>query len=340
MPTPSELIFDDAVTHQINLQRFNAGVVRKMLRLLRDADDSLAAQITRLGETDTAKQRQEILAAIRESEKKAEELLGKRLAGEASDLASHEVGFQAKTLGDGAMASAGFDSVSLNQVRAGALEKPFKSVHLEWAGLQSHVKELGKRRRGLIVGRIRRGFVEGEGVQSVMRGLIGTRRLNYRDGLLQRPRHEVEALVRTSLNHAATQARETFYEQNADLISGVRWLAVLDGRTSAICQSLDGQIFPPGEGPRPPAHPNCRSTTAAILKGDPIPPHKSYEEWLKGQPKATQEKVLGKAKRKLWKEGGLPLPRFTDQRGQAYTLAELAKVESKAFERIRLTVAR
>ena len=339
MATPSELIFDDAVTHQINLQRFNAGTVRKMQRVLRDADESLAAQIAKMGDSDTAKQRRRILANIQESEKRAEALLAKRMAKEASDLAVHEVGFQAKTIGDGAMAGAAFDTVSLNTVRAAALEKPFKSIHLEWAGLQAHVKELSKRRRALINGTIRRGIVEGAGAREIQRQLIGTRRLNYADGLLQRPRREVEALVRTSMNHAATVSRETFYEQNADLIAGVRWLAVLDSRTSPICQSLDGQIFEPGQGPRPPAHSNCRSTTAAILKGDPVPPHKSYGEWLEGQPQNIQEQALGVEKRRLWKEGKLDLPRFTDQRGRGYSLADLAKVESGAFERLRLNVS-
>ena len=50
------------------------------------------------------------------------------------------------------------------------------------------------------------------------------------------------------------------------MIKGVAWVSTLDGRTSPICQARDGIVFPVSSGPRPPAHPNCRSTTAPVLR--------------------------------------------------------------------------
>lgn len=81
------------------------------------------------------------------------------------------------------------------------------------------------------------------------------------------------------------------------------YLAVLDLKTSDICQTLDGMVFDvkyakPGRN-FPPMHPNCRSTTAPVIgkkeldeftrkATDPItgevmtlPPGTTYREWYK-----------------------------------------------------------
>ncbi len=46
------------------------------------------------------------------------------------------------------------------------------------------------------------------------------------------------------------------------------WSSIIDSRTSETCLELDGRIFLVGRGPRPPAHPNCRSTTYAYYGED------------------------------------------------------------------------
>lgn len=331
----AQRVFDDQVRHAINLQRFNRSTIRGMLAILRDADSDLVGRIA-LMDGETKKGRERMLAAIRDAQKKTEALLADRLAGDVGDLAEYEVGFQRRSLGALGLGRGDFNTVSLNAVRAAALLKPFKSVHLQWAGLQDHLAELGRRRRRLIEDRIRQGFVEGESTQSIIRGLVGTRRLNYADGLLERPRREVEAVVRTSMTQAATTAREAFFEQNADIVEELRWTAVLDSRTSVICASLDGKVFKVGEGPRPPAHPNCRSIMVGLPKNEPPPAFTNYGDWLARQDAATQDEVLGKTKGKLFRDGGLPIDRFTDDRNRVLTLADLRRIESEAFDRAGL----
>jgi hypothetical protein len=61
---------------------------------------------------------------------------------------------------------------------------------------------------------------------------------------------------------------------------------------------------------------------------------KSYNEWLKTQPKSFVEDVLGKQKAKLYLDGGLPLDRFVDRAGNELTLEQLAKRESKLFDEV------
>ena len=72
--------------------------------------------------------------------------------------------------------------------------------------------------------------------------------------------------MRTHVNHVANQARDQLYKANDDIVKGVRWTATLDGRTSHICRARDGEVYDTDTGPRPPAHPNCRSIMTPVLK--------------------------------------------------------------------------
>lgn len=106
-------------------------------------------------------------------------------------------------------------------------------------------------------------------------------------------------LVRTETCYVSNQAEMESYKECG--IDTYRFVATLDSRTSEICASLDGKVFPvskqqPGVN-CPPMHPNCRSMTIAdfdddIMEGlkrrarDPVtgknvivPADMTYEEW-------------------------------------------------------------
>jgi SPP1 gp7 family putative phage head morphogenesis protein len=127
--------------------------------------------------------------------------------------------------------------------------------------------------------------------------------------------HQVLTVVRTSVQQVANAASEQVYRANDDITKKYRYVATLDSRTSAICRSLDGKEYVYGKGPVPPVHFNCRSTTIPIIdyKGLGIPPPDwgtgpsvrasadgpvkgslTYGQWLKQQPAAYQDEVLGK----------------------------------------------
>jgi len=62
-----------------------------------------------------------------------------------------------------------------------------------------------------------------------------------------------------------------------------------------------------------------------------VPGKTSYQEWLTGQSKSFQIDVLGKTKAKLFRDGGLKLPKFVNRQGDELTLVELATKHKKAF---------
>lgn len=124
---------------------------------------------------------------------------------------------------------------------------------------------------------------------------------------------DARRLIRTEAAYVSGEIQRQTYE---DL--GVKkyiYVAILDSRTSEICQRLDGKSFPVAEAragdplhPYPPMHPYCRSTTIADLPKDllhdlernavdpetgdlmQVPMDMTYEEWDKTYGPASKKK--------------------------------------------------
>lgn len=128
---------------------------------------------------------------------------------------------------------------------------------------------------------------------------------------------------------------------------------------SQICQSLDGRQFKVGEGPLPPIHPGCRSTTTPTLSqrfdfldkgatraskgadgGEQVPADTTYFAWLKTQPKSFQDAAIGPTRAKLLRNGGLTSDQFSklslDKNFKALTLDEMKRLQPAAFEKAGL----
>lgn len=80
--------------------------------------------------------------------------------------------------------------------------------------------------------------------------------------------YNASRLARSELNRVCGLANYDAY-QETDLVEEYEFVAVLDDRTSEICADMDGKRFPKKEyAPgvtAPPMHPNCRSTTVAVI---------------------------------------------------------------------------
>ena len=81
---------------------------------------------------------------------------------------------------------------------------------------------------------------------------------------------EAVRLVRTELNYVQNQA--ALHSIKDAGMKYYRFIATLDKRTSNLCQSHDGDVFPveeamPGKN-MPPLHPHCRSVISGCLKGE------------------------------------------------------------------------
>ncbi len=200
---------------------------------------------------------------------------------------------------------------------------------------------------------VRQGVLAGETTPNIVRALRGSKALRYKDSVLSGNYRSAEALVRTSIQTVANNARIETYRENDDLIKGIEWSATFDSRTSDICATLDGlqwdlEYRPLGHGTPFPgfiAHWNCRSTTVAIVKSwkelgakgkfkeipkstkasmdGQVSGKMNYESWLKTKSPAFQKETLGAGKYKLWKEEKLGFSDMVTGSGKPLTLGQL-----------------
>lgn len=354
--TANERLFDAEIVRAIDLQRFGAGAARRILALLRDADADLAARLAealeRLGpDRFTTKRLEAIAASLGTAVDRAYNKIGEALTAEMAGLAGVEAGFQAQLFASVLPVNVGFASITAEQAFAAVTSRPMRGRLLrDWAGA------LARDKRERVAEAIKIGFVENETVAQMVRRIRGTRAANYTDGVLAIDRRNAAAVVRTAVAHTAQFARQRFYEENDDLVSGVRWTSTLDGRTTPICRARDGDVYPVDAGPRPPAHWNCRSTAVPILKSwramgvdsadadgetrasldGQVPAETTYQRWLAGRSAAFQDDVLGPTRGRLFRAGGLELNQFVDGTGRQYTLEQLRARNPTAFERARV----
>ena len=159
---------------------------------------------------------------------------------------------------------------------------------------------------------------------------------------------QIRALIRTAVTQMTTNVDREFYAANSDVIDAYRYRAVLDLKTTPICQSLDGKVFKFGKGPEPPQHFGCRSRIIFITKaeaegdvqqrgkraalGGMVPVDMSYGKWLAGLSADQQDQALGgKGKGKLFrrlveKEGGdKAISKFVSADGATLTLKDLRR---------------
>lgn len=199
--------------------------------------------------------------------------------------------------------------------------------------------------------RINNALAEGETVGRIVQRIRGTRARDFSDGVIKTTRRNAETIVRTAVNSITTQAREETYKKNSNVIKAVKWISTLDFKTSDICQARDGQVFNIGEGPRPPAHMQCRSTTVPITKSwkelginlkeappgtraslnGQVPVDESYPEWLRKQSVAGQNEALGKGRAAIFRRGKLSDKQIFTPRNKPLTLKEMTSLE-KQFE--------
>ncbi len=340
--------------HAVMVERLKSGEVAKFAPFLREIDRRIRETLTRDGLTQF--QRGRLEAMLAEIDAMLAEVLGRysrQLQLGLREFAEYEAAFAARTLETtgvmvtvptvGLVAAAAFAApLQVKGAAGGQLLAPFIA---KWTQAE----------REAVTGAIRMAVAQGQTVQETVQAIRGTRAAGYKDGLLATTTRHAEAVTRTAVAHVGDVSRLETYRANADIVKGEQWSATLDGRTTDVCRSLDGKVFELDKGPRPPAHINCRSVRIPVLtdefafltkgeqrssKDGPVPANVTYYGWLKSQPAAFQDSVLGPARAKLFRDGGLSADRFAalqlDRQFRPLTLDEMRRLEPLAFNRAGL----
>jgi len=282
VPTANELLFDASVRHQIGVRRFQSGEVRRVLTILEKADreltEMLRLRLIKFGDAPPdfrSKRFGRLLADVRGARKIAMQQVRTQITGSLVKLAPLEVDFEQRMIRSSVPVEFNFAAVETSQLRTIVFSRPFQGRLLrEW------YMDLAAIDRGNLRAAIQLGMSQGESIPAIVRRVAGTRARNFTDGALAITRRKAETIVRTAVNHVSNRARETMWDANSDVISAIRWTAMLDGRTTPICRARDGTFTTVGgralpaefaplqpAGARPPAHMACRSVMIAAVDG-------------------------------------------------------------------------
>lgn len=343
--------------HAIDLLRFDAGVRRKALALLRKLETELVSQLQASGLegglTPFGRTRATVLLAqVQQTITNSYAQLNSVIEGQLQPLAVLENQFILRTFNKAMSTTLLTDALTPGQLSTLSGDTLVRGApSREWWGRQS--ADLTQR----FSDQLRQGLAAGETNQDLIRRVRGRRENGFKDGVMQTPYRNAEALVRSSVQAVANETRAQFYKENADVVQGYIYHATLDGRTTQQCAALDGYMWDlegnpaPDQGhsvslQQPPLHWNCRSTllpwlksfdelgftgvdeklpptTRSSMDGPQTPGDDTYEDWLRTKSDTFQDDLLGPGKAGLWRQGKIDLLEMVDQSGRPLTLEQI-----------------
>lgn len=366
MATVNEKLQDSTIRHNLEIQRYSNGVVNRVIKLLNKVDIDITAQLAiklqELPDSPSVARIDAILKSVRELNKEAYATISNELDIELRDFTAYEAGYQYNLFTNTLPVQVSFATVNAEQAYSAAMSRPFQGKLLkEWmSGLETD-------KAVRIRDAIRMGYVENETIAQIVKRVRGTKANNYKDGILEINKRNAETIVRTAIGHTAQFTRQRFFEANDEVIKAIKWNSTLDGRTTEICMLRDNKLYTPVthkpighqlpyHGGAGNAHFGCRSVFSGVTKSwrelgidadelpastrasmnGQVPDDMSYGDWLRKQDADFQDGVLGKTKGKLFREGGLSIEQFANNKGQSYTLKQLREIESQAFKKAGL----
>lgn len=358
MASVNDWLLAESIRHSLGLERYSNGVVYRVIAKLNAADKRLYAELiqaldNRGAGSFKAERLESLLGSVRAANAASFEQVGRELTDSLKSFTEYEISYQKQMLSTAIPVS--FATVNPEQVFAAAYVQPFRISKDKAVPMAQYLLGLTELRARAVRDAVSLGFLESETTDSIVRRIRGTKARNYADGLMNRPRRDIEGMVRTALNHTANVAQQNTYAANADVLKGWMFHATMDGRTSITCASLNGTVHPLGKGPIPPRHINCRSAAAPVVKSfkdlgidlpefvtigetratldGQIAAETTFTDFLKSKPAAFQDEILGRTRGKLFRANEIAVDKFTNNKGIVYSLDDLRKRDAGLFKK-------
>lgn len=347
-------ILDRAIRRQVLLEQVKAGSFLEFKGMLKKLEELVRGK---LGGNDITKWARRQLdteltlleGALSEVSKDVKSVW----LSQVTELVDLEADYELDTLaGLKEMMQVEFAAPSGMQVLAAVMAEPMQATGVKGLLLTGFFDTWDVAMKRNLIGAVRIGYAQGLPTEKIVSSIFKS------GGAYDLTRKQLKAVVHTSLQTAANVARNQIWEANDDIIVGVRIIATLDGKTSEICRSLDQKVFPLREGPRPPFHVLCRTSTIAELnkkykdlqqgrdrmarnsvtgKSELVDGTISYYEWLKKQSVDFQDSVIGPSRGALLRNGGIDANKFgklqLNKEFLPITLAEMKIRNPKAFKK-------
>ena len=352
MGSAEEKLLDEAISHQVYLERYKSGEAKKIAELLDKTVENLTEELSKRAGIDnwTTRRKKKLLDRVEKLNKQFWDEAKGVLREDIRDFGGREANWQAEEIQSAIPIEWDIVTPSPQQLYSAAIAELFGGKLLN-----EHFKHLEQVTRDQLQGVIRQGVTEGKPTPQITRELFGSETVR---GAFDGKRKNINSFVRTAVGHMHYVARRKLYEENSDLIKGEVWVSTLDTRTSPICQIMDGEKRKTGEsawsngkyGNPGQIHHQCRSTsipwlkswrelgidideapdgTRASLDGQ-VPDKTTFSEWLKKQRSTEVGKkrirdIMGDKRAELYLSGKLTLGELISPKGTYYTLEQLAQ---------------
>lgn len=273
-----------------------------------------------------------------------------KLVADLQELAKYEAKWATETMADAT--GVNFTTPTPEQVWSAVKFNPLAldGKPVEFTQLVQGWKETEVAR---LVQGVKSGFVQGLTTRQIVKNVVGP------GGLGDVSERHAATVVRTALNHVSTQAKAITFEKNSDVVIGYGLVVTFDSKTSPICRSWPlNEVYKIGEGPLPPFHGNCRTTTYPVVSsefdfldagakraargadgGMQIDANTSYYDFLKQQPAWFQDQALGPVRGKIFRNAGMTPEEFrvasVDGFGRPLTLKEMAETDKRVRDYLK-----
>lgn len=342
----------EAVTNLVRIRRLGNGLARDVRDDVRAMVDDFLAELMRVDPTAVKRDRyrrarvDKLLERLREVAGKHYPEMRKRLEAAVARIGTQQASWAAETLhesiGDVGSVDVVLRGVGIQRLRTILRTEPFHGELMrDWFDRHE------RRTLALVRQQIRLGMAQDEAIGDIVRRIRGTvvgggPRPTFRGGVMQTSTRDAEAIARTAVNFVSSRGHLEAYEANADVLAGVEFTATLDSRTTKICARWDGTVWAVDDPAKqvPPLHVNCRSVLTPVVdwKGLGVDPpaegtrasadgqvtaSTTYEDWFRRQSRTEQDRIIGPARAKLFRDGKLTFRDMIGRDNRVLSLEEL-----------------
>ncbi|MBZ4402477.1 hypothetical protein, partial [Myxococcus sp. AS-1-15] len=197
-PTMNEELLERSISHAVQVERYKAGLVRRVVEVLNESEEDLEAELTKrlarieaVGGYDAGpavtRRLEETLSRVGAVRAEAYGTAMGLLTEELGLFATHEARWQVAVLQETLIAELSVATPTAEVLHAAAFSRPFEGhVLKDWA---ESLAPTDLDRMGRVV---RQGVVEGKTTEQMVREVIGTRAQGYSDGVLETSRRNAE----------------------------------------------------------------------------------------------------------------------------------------------------
>jgi SPP1 gp7 family putative phage head morphogenesis protein len=328
VPNANQQLLDSAIYQGLGLERVNAGMAQKINQLLVDAQEQITAKVQSGKLTDwQAKKAQQFLDWSNKVIANTYDKIDNQTQEHLDGIKRAEIQKQINSV-NSAVGVEISPAMSENQLKSIAQADELLvngAVMKDWWG-----KQAGNLQHQLLT-TVQGGLVQGKSTQDIAKDIKAF--MPTADDLsAKQVTAQANALARTAAATVQSEAQKKYYEQNDDIIKGIRWVSTLDSRTTPMCMALDGKTWKYGPKTEmepvghdvdfpgyPPIHWNCRSTTVPVLK--------SWQELSKKELPHLKEKTVEDAFHESLLEQG-----FTEEQAADIEMNQRASVDGQVPE--------